>query len=92
MIKGPLDYTQNPHERHLMGVFIPLEWLKLRLVTDYFFLSNHLQIRWQITPAIIERINDKRISIEHTPFLIPVWGGNIKMISYPKVQNNIAIC
>lgn len=38
--------TIKPHERQLMGFFIPF-WqggLNLRLVANYSFLSNHLQM------------------------------------------------
>ena len=35
-------------------------------------LSNHLQMRWLITPATTETIRDNRISTADTSFLTPV--------------------
>ena len=43
-----------------------------RLVTDYLSPSNHLQMRWQITPATTAIISEVNISMELTPFLSPV--------------------
>ena len=42
-----------------------------RLVAYFLSLSNHLQMRWLITPAMTAIIRDISISIANTPFLSP---------------------
>ena len=53
--KAPVLETQNekPRDRNSLGFSIPFLYggLNHRLVTDYLSLSNHLQMRWQTTPA-----------------------------------------
>ena len=77
--------NENPKESHSLGFSMPFGYggLNHRLVTDYLFLSNHLQMRWLITPAAMETIRDNNISIMDA--LLPVTsvrGGNIGIITY----------
>ena len=39
-----------------------------RLVAFYFFLSSHLQMQWQITPAMTERTKAMSSSVGQPPF------------------------
>ena len=74
--------NENPKESHSLGFSMPFGYggLNHRLVTDYLFLSNHLQMRWLITPAITETIRDSNMSIINTPFPYRYRGGNIRII------------
>ena len=76
--------NENPKESHSLGFSMPFWYggLNHRLVTDYLFLSNHLQMRWLITPAITETIRDSNMSIINTPFPYRYRGGNIRIIAY----------
>lgn len=70
MMRVSMMARKKPQRLRLWGFFIPF-WiggLNPRLTTSYFFLSSHLQMRWQITPAIIERINDTSKSMMSPPF------------------------
>ena len=60
MIASKLCNNENPRESRSLGFSIPLWYGGLfhRLITDYLFLSNHLQMRWLITPAMIETIRE----------------------------------
>ena len=76
--------NENPKESHSLGFSMPFWYggLNHRLVTDYLLLSNHLQMRWLITPAITETIRDSNMSIINTPFPYRYRGGNIRIIPY----------
>ena len=75
---------RKPQGVAFLGVFYAFGYggLNHRLVTDYLFLSSHLQMRWLITPAITETIRDSNISIINTPFPYRYRGGNIRIIAY----------
>ncbi len=62
--------TQKAPEVAALGLFYSVldRWLKPKAYYQLFFLSSHLQMRWQITPAIIERINDTSKSMMSPPF------------------------
>ena len=88
MIASKLCNNENPRESRSLGFSIPLWYGGLfhRLITDYLFLSNHLQMRWLITPAITETIRDSNISIINTPFPYRYRGGNIGIITHESVS------
>lgn len=67
--------NENPRMR-VRGFSIPFNsgGLNHRLVTGYLSLSNHLQMRWQTTPATTVTIKDKMYSITKHPLSLPVWG------------------
>ena len=69
MIASKLCSNENPRESRSLGFFIPLWYGGLfhRLITDYLFLSNHLQMRWQVTPAATVTKKDMTISICSPP-------------------------
>ena len=54
------------------GVFYSRFWrgraYGRRLVTGYFLLSSHLQMRWLTTPAVTASKKDTRASKPNTPF------------------------
>ena len=74
-----------------MGFSMPFWYggLNHRLVTDYLFLSNHLQMRWLITPAITETIRDSNMSIINTPF--PYREGTEKVDNTVYIWYNVSI-
>ena len=67
--------NENPRMR-VRGFSIPFNsgGLNHRLVTGYLSLSNHLQMRWQTTPATTVTIKDKMYSITKHPLSLPVTG------------------
>ena len=79
------DETANENPRMAVrGFSIPFLYggLDHRLVTGYLPPSNHLQMRWQTTPAITVITKDKMYS--KTKHLLPVpgiGGGNICIIT-----------
>jgi hypothetical protein len=53
--------------------------------SHYFFLSSHLQMMWQVTPAMIERITEVNIStIILTSFDFSVEVSSMTCILYQK--------
>lgn len=64
---GQYGKTKTP-ERQLWGfLFLSRHGgLNHRLVTDYLLLSNHLQMRWLITPAKTATKRDIHISTQNT--------------------------
>ena len=74
---------QKPRRWPPPGFSIPF-WqggLCPRLVAFYFFLSSHLQMQWQITPAMTERTKAMSSSVGQPPFPCRYRGGNIGIIS-----------
>ena len=80
-----LSDRQKPPEVTTPGVFSPFwQWLGYqshRLVTDYSSPSNHLQMKWQTTPAATAIIKDKINSMGSTPFPYQSRGGNEFILS-----------
>ena len=64
--------NEKPRESHSLGFSIPFLYggLNHRLVTGYLSPSNHLQMRWQTTPAMTVAIKDKMFS--KAKHLLPV--------------------
>ena len=52
-------------------------------------LSNHLQMRWQVTPAATAIKKEVIGFNEGTPFLLPDWGSNVITISWIRTNWNI---
>lgn len=70
-----LDYNKTPVRQHQGFLFLLLKWEGLyvhRLVTDYLSPSNHLQMRWQLTPAETAILSGGNIFMELTSLLSPV--------------------
>ena len=64
--------NEKPRELRSLGFSIPFLYggLNHRLVTGYLSPSNHLQMRWQTTPAMTVTTKDKMFSI--AKHLLPV--------------------
>ena len=62
------------------SLFISVVERPLGYLLSLSCLSNHLQMRWLITPAITETIRDSNISIINTPFPYRYRGGNISIV------------
>ena len=74
--------NENPRMR-VRGFSIPFNsgGLNHRLVTGYLSLSNHLQMRWQTTPATTVTIKKtKCIPLRNTPSPYRYRGGNAPII------------
>lgn len=55
-------------------------------------LSNHLQMRWQVTPAATAIKKEVIGFNEGTPFLLPDWGSNVISISRIRTKWNMYKC
>ena len=61
--------NKNPRAGRLWGFLFRFGkgGLSPRLAAGYCFLSNHLQMKWQTTPAITERVKVMSSSVGHPP-------------------------
>lgn len=73
-VENPCGSTKRKPQCGNTGVFYSHfpEGLNRRLVTDYLSPSNHLQMRWQITPAATAIISEVKNSMQFTSSLSPV--------------------
>lgn len=72
---------------------MPYGWQTIRQGSSYYFifLSSHLQMMWQVTPAMIERISEVNIStIILTSFDFSVEASSMTDLLYQK--NKKAVC
>ena len=81
---------QKPPERQSLGAFFLCFYGTLtEACCCYHRLSNHLQMRWQVTPAATATKKDMIGFNEGTPFLLPDWGSNVVSIAWFRTIWNI---
>lgn len=88
MSNSMLSQSEIPESGYSLG-FLLCFWVALNQANYRVWLSsNHLQMRWQTTPAVTATVNEMNSSISKPPSCYQYRGGNKSIITLYVVQKN----